>query len=579
LRLFIQKLNFGHIALLVIFPIILALINPNWIFNTYIIDDYIYLGYQIDLPAYIGWYPSDSQYYIDRISWILPSYYVRQLFSPLVANFVIHLSVYYLAIFSVYGILNRLFNKRIALITCLMMGQFSLFLRAVGWDYVDGYSLALLSLCAMLVTYAATATKARWYLFGAGAVASIMGVAQLFNIFYFPALGMYYLWLNHHEKRHHIGIALLYGGLGAGILFGIQTLAYYQFTGNWFIWQNSINASREGLESGHWRNLIDSNYEVSFANWHVFYLMTVVIATSAVLWSKRFRGIYGDTTPNFRPHLQATWVFFIGCYGVLGAWLILYDHHLYRLSFYSSAVIPSLFTIIGALFAGRLYRLSDIQFRTVAIFATVTPIAFFALYTLLSLIQLFLMWLVALFLGIFFYVISFTVKKHASIINFIVAIVLLSYVSGLDRNNIGIYTTSRYYNQAMYEMVTEATGIINPRYDLFSPSNFRFWYHKDDPQIRIIHALTSIYLQQWGRRILAMGSETQYRRWDANLYLTQEVILLTTDQSPEEILAEGNAILARAGYELYVLDQATIQNGVTTLQVIFTQVRPIAPSD
>ncbi|MDZ4671091.1 MAG: hypothetical protein SH821_09490, partial [Phototrophicales bacterium] len=84
---------------------------------------------------------------------------------------------------------------------------------------------------------------------------------------------------------------------------------------------------------------------------------------------------------------------------------------------------------------------------------------------------------------------------------------------------------------------------------------------------------------QWGRRILAMGSETQYRRWDANLYLTQEVILLTTDQSPEEILAEGNAILARAGYELYVLDQATIQNGVTTLQVIFTQVRPIAPSD
>ncbi|MDZ4672258.1 MAG: hypothetical protein SH821_15425, partial [Phototrophicales bacterium] len=179
MRLFIQKLNFGHIALLVIFPIILALINPNWIFNTYIIDDYIYLGYQIDLPAYIGWYPSDSQYYIDRISWILPSYYVRQLFSPLVANFVIHLSVYYLAIFSVYGILNRLFNKRIALITCLMMGQFSLFLRAVGWDYVDGYSLALLSLCAMLVTYAATATKARWYLFGAGAVASIMGVAQL----------------------------------------------------------------------------------------------------------------------------------------------------------------------------------------------------------------------------------------------------------------------------------------------------------------------------------------------------------------------------------------------------------------
>jgi hypothetical protein len=578
MRSIIQKIHFGHISLLVIFPIILAFINPNWIFNTYIIDDYIYLGYQIDLPAYIGWYPSDSHYFIERISWLLPTYYVRQLFSPLVANFVIHLSVYYLAIFSVYGILNRLFNQRIALITCLLMGQFSLFLRAVGWDYVDGYSLALLALCATLLTYAATATKARWYLIGAGAIASIMAVAQIFNIFYFPALGMYYLWLNHHEKRHHFGITLLYSGLGAGILFGIQTLIYYQLTGNWFIWQNSINASREGLESDSWRTLIDYSYGFSFSSWHILYLMTGVIATGAVLLSKRFRGIYGDNTSNFRPHLQATWVFFIGCYGIFGAWLILYDYHLYRLSFYSSAVLPSLFTLIGALFAGRVYRLSDTQFRTVAIFATITPIAFFALYTLLSPIQLFLIWLLALFLGMFFFVISFMVKKNASIINLVVAIVLLSLVSGLDRNYIGIYTASRYYNQAVYETVTEATHIINSRYDVFSLPTFRFWYHKDDPQIRTIHALTSVYLHQWGRRILAIGNESDYVRWDENLYTTQEIILLTSDQSPQTILTQANNILANTGYELHVLDQATIQNGATTLQVIFTQVRRIALS-
>ena len=579
MRLFIQKLNFGHIALLVVFPIILAFINPNWIFNNYIIDDYINLGYQMKLPAYVGWYPSDSHYFIERISWLLPTYYVRQLFSPLVANFVIHLSVYYLAIFSVYGILNRLFNQRIALITCLMMGQFSLFLRAVGWDYVDGYSLALLSLCAMLVTYAATAKTPRWYLIGAGAVASIMGVAQLFNIFYFPALGIYYLMLNHREKRHHIGAAFLFGGAGAGVLFAIQTFIYYQLTGKWFLWQNSLTVSGEGLSSNGWREVIQSHHSFSLSSWHILYLLTLVITTWVIVSPRYFRTIYQENTPNFRPYLQATWVFFIGCYGVLGLWLLLYNYHLYRLAFYSSAIIPSLFMVLGATFAGRVYRLSDTQFRTVAIFATITPVVFFALYTLLSPIQLFLIWLLALFLGIFFFIISFTVKKHASIINLIVALVLLSLVSGLDRNYIGIYTASRYYNQTTYEVVTEAATIINARYDDLSRDTFRFWYHKDDPNKRTIHSLTSVYLHQWGRRILAMGSETQYRRWDANLYLTQEVILLTTDQSPEEILAEGNAILARAGYELYVLDQATIQNGATTLQVIFTQVRPIAPSD
>ncbi|HRF94141.1 MAG TPA: glycosyltransferase family 39 protein, partial [Aggregatilineales bacterium] len=273
MRSIIQKLNFWHILILCAFPIVLALINPNWIFNTYIVDDFIYLGYQIDLPKYIDWYPSNGYYFIDRISWLVPTYYIRQIVPPLIANFAIHLGVYYLAIFSIYGIMNRLFHKRVALIVCLLIGQFSLFLRAVGWDYVDGYSLALLSLCALLLTYAATSARARWYLMGAGAVASILSVAQFFNILYLPALGIYYVLMNHRHQRYHVVKGIFFAGLAFAVIFGIQTLYYYQLTGRWFIWQNTLRLAQAGLADDNWKNLLIAAYKTSISSWHIFYLM------------------------------------------------------------------------------------------------------------------------------------------------------------------------------------------------------------------------------------------------------------------------------------------------------------------
>ncbi|MCU0481203.1 MAG: hypothetical protein MUE54_08320, partial [Anaerolineae bacterium] len=184
----IRKLNWVHIGLVVTLPIILALINPNWIFNPSMADDYIYLGYQLGFPKYIGWHPSETHYFIERISWILPGYVIRQIFSPLLANFIVHLGIYYLATFSVYGVLNKLFHSRIALIIAILFGQFPMVLRSTGWDYLDGYGMALLMLSIFFLTYVPHSPRRPYYLIGAGAVYLLMLGTNLFNIFYAPAL-------------------------------------------------------------------------------------------------------------------------------------------------------------------------------------------------------------------------------------------------------------------------------------------------------------------------------------------------------------------------------------------------------
>jgi hypothetical protein len=574
MRSIIQKLNFGHIFILCLFPIVLALINPNWIFNTYIIDDYIYLGYQIDLPNYIDWYPSNEHYFIDRISWFVPTYYAHQIFPHIIANFVVHLSVYYLAIFSIYGIMNRLFHKRVALIICLLIGQFSLFLRAVGWDYVDGYTLALMSLCALLLTYAATSARARWYLMGAGAVASIMSVAQFFNILYFPALGIYYLLLNHRHQRYHVVKGLFFAGIAFAVIFGIQTLYYYQLTGRWFIWQNTLSQTQEGLTDDTWKNLLINAYSATISSWHILYLMLLVIALWIVAFPKRFKAIYEDATPDIRYRLRVVLVLFITSYAVLWAWFFAFDYHIFRLSFYSSAILLSCFMVLGALFAGKIYRLTESDFRILVIITIAVSVACFTFYSQLVSVFVVPMWLISIILAILFFVFAFTAKKNASIVNMICAIALFSYVSGIDANHIRIFLPDRYANQRTYEVIIDASTVINARYDHYGLDIFRFWYSNDDPNLRTTLALTAVYL---GRKIAPIGDENTNPRWDNGLYATQEVILLSTEPTPQVMIDKAKEKLNPLGYDLQILETTPIQNGAITLYLIFTNIVPIAP--
>lgn len=575
----IRKLNLWHILILISLPIILALINSNWVFNNFIIDDYIYLGYQMDLPNYLNWEPSASHYFIDRISWFLPTYAIHQILPHLLANFVIHFSVYYLAIFSVYGIMNRLFQARVALFTCILMGQFALFMRAVGWDYVDGYSLALLTFCTVLLTYVATSSNSRRYLLGAGAIASIMIVAQIFNVFYCPALALYYFWLNHRHKKHPFIHTVLYTTLGTMTLFGIQTWIYHAITGRWFIFQNTFEVSRGGQMISVWSQQLSSNYSDSVVTWHIFYILITITALWAIASPKRFMRVYGENTTHFRHHLQAVFILLFSTYGVLWLWLLIFHNQLLRLSYYSSIVIPSLFMTFGALVAGELYRLTNTQFKTTISLALIIPISFFIGFNFLSVIQLMLLLIIAIILGLIFFIIGFKMKHPKRLMSLVASFTLLNFVSGIDSHYIGVFNTNRFANQQIYEIVTEATTIINNRFDNYGTDVFRFWYDNHDTNKRAIFSLTSIYGHNWTRRIRAINdnrdSTPENLRWDENLYTTQEIIMLSTEQSAQEILAMGNRILNPLGYELVMIEEIRVTKWGLSLQLVFTHLKAL----
>src|SRR4030042_6743190 len=109
------------IVILVLTPAFLCLVVPDWIFTqTSSIDPYVHLGYIRNFGHYFAFF--GDTYYGTRLPFIIPGYICYKIFPPLLANYVLHLGFYYLALFSLYFILRIAVNRRAALLTTAFMG-------------------------------------------------------------------------------------------------------------------------------------------------------------------------------------------------------------------------------------------------------------------------------------------------------------------------------------------------------------------------------------------------------------------------------------------------------------------------
>lgn len=133
--------NAIDITILLLTPAFLCLVVRDWIFTPIgTIDPYMYLGYFRNFEHYFTFF--GNAYYGTRLPFIIPGYICYKIFPPLMANYVLHLGFYYLALFSLYFILRITVNRRIALLSAVFMGFYPYFLSAVGGDYVDGAGIA-----------------------------------------------------------------------------------------------------------------------------------------------------------------------------------------------------------------------------------------------------------------------------------------------------------------------------------------------------------------------------------------------------------------------------------------------------
>src|SRR5215212_4761886 len=235
--------------ILFIFPLILIFINSNWIFTpvtNFVPDPWFYVGYFRYFYDYAPVYPSNAHYFVERLTWNIPGYYLYKIFPPLQGNYVLHLIVYYVAIFSLYGTINLIFNRRTALISALLMGSYPWFLRATGWDYTDGTGIAHMLLLIFLITSAQYSSQWRLSLLVAGAVHASLLITNLFWFGFTPSWVLYFLILNIQTKKFEfkqLTLVALYFFLGNLMTVSIAGLFYYWVTGNYFFLANSIRFS------------------------------------------------------------------------------------------------------------------------------------------------------------------------------------------------------------------------------------------------------------------------------------------------------------------------------------------------
>ena len=93
------------ILLILALPWLYLAVNDNWFFAGPGLDSWRYLGLFHDyvylqsiLP---GTYPGS------RLPWIVPGYLIYQVFPPILAHYVLHFGLYYVAAFSLYAYLSR----------------------------------------------------------------------------------------------------------------------------------------------------------------------------------------------------------------------------------------------------------------------------------------------------------------------------------------------------------------------------------------------------------------------------------------------------------------------------------------
>lgn len=555
--------------ILFIFPLILTGINSNWIFTpvtNYIPDPWFYLAYFRYFYDYVSAYPSNTHYFVERLTWNIPGYYIHKLFTPLQANYILHLIVYYVAIFSLYGILNLLFNRRTALISALLMGSYPWFLRAAGWDYTDGTGIAHMLLLIFLITLAQYSARWRVWLLLAGAVHASLLVTNLSWSGYFPSWVLYFLILNIQTKKFEpkqLVLAASYFLLGNLVTVGIAGLFYYGATGDYFFLANSIRSAAFLSSDETNRSWVVRIYGHMRPHWHVVPIILALVATSQ-LW------YFNRGTRNYS--FLAIYVMFIAAYG----WLIFW--HFYSIPLlivltYSSYVIPAVFLLLGALLASYFHNFSSEQFETF----TVSSIALLILPSLaLNIVpvlenlqgNLFLI----LCLSVMLVIILMIPQKGMPVLSVILTLSFLFYLLG---EKAYVYIANPWKGRDNFLAILSASQTIDSYYPNHTYEDFRLWFRADE-NYDTFFSLAGLYLYPWGSALdNPVSSKEPHKQltlapWD-EIHAGDKIVIISSDNDPNGLLNEANIALSGKDIKLTLETSNDIKQGNLHFWLYFTK--------
>jgi hypothetical protein len=232
--------KYVHAFVLTLLPWACLAVNRDWIYSASgMIDPWLYHGYFHRFPAFVSSLYADL-YYGTRLAWIVPGYAAYSLFPPHLANLVLHLGLYYVAVLAVYRVVAVLADRSRALAAAVAFGTFWQVLISLGWDYVDGAVIAYSSLAWACFMNAGRSSSPSRSLVGAGAASAAMVHSNLGALFLVPGVLMSYVVLRGGDSVRsrlvHAGAWLCGVALVTGVLAAIDRWA----GGSWLFFSPSV---------------------------------------------------------------------------------------------------------------------------------------------------------------------------------------------------------------------------------------------------------------------------------------------------------------------------------------------------
>jgi len=218
-----ERLSWLAIPALTSIPIVLALVNQEWLFTR---------AGEVDPWAYVslGYYyfkdPAlNNGYKISRVPWVLIESLIRNLFTHTASAIILTLSFAVLGSIGFYLLVSMFFGKTTGFITAALLGTYSYYMVSRSPDYHNTAGGVFLIWCLYFLTLAIQAQKNQtWWLFTFGATYAIAVHSELFVLGCLPAMVVQFFTIYCCSKKRLIVKAVLFslaGFLSTTGLFGL----------------------------------------------------------------------------------------------------------------------------------------------------------------------------------------------------------------------------------------------------------------------------------------------------------------------------------------------------------------------
>lgn len=527
------------IYLILVLPVLVLSWNTNYIYSPAgSIDPWVYYGYMRHLKEMKVMFP--GTYYGSRLPWILPGALIRTVLPSIPANYFLHLTVFFTAVFSVYWILKTAFEARVAVLSAILLASYPYFWAAIGWDYVDGVGIAYYLLTMAFLSGAASRRQQRGLLIAAGVAYAGMIYVNMVWIAFSPMFFVFYLWMVPEPIRRiwrPIVRFFFWFGLGwaaiTAVLGGINRIFEPII---WFYYPSVRYAlSTVGVKNA-WKA---ANYAwVLDGHWLILPVLGS-IAALVVCGKRSWRTVRGDAKLFFAFNL-------IYSFGIM-AYMDGHGNPVLQFSYYASYLIPSTILVLGPVVFASVSTLEAPRFRFVIGAAIASLLLIWAGCsnpTIATFIRGHMRTLLAWSIGMT----AAGIVLRRSIAATLLALTGLTMV-GLCSNSVNV-SAPHSGAQAYQRIAAGMEAVEHAR----NSRPVRFWFNGDDPSRNEFNSISSCYL--WGYTIVGF----EFPALDQKTSLADGTLLIVPSSKPD-VAQEAARTLSEHGSIATLERKVRIESG------------------